>query len=512
MDTKTVSQTRDIHITIPRSFVVPGIFMDADPEIHAIILRLGVVAYETVIKDHQSFTHEALYDSLKETAEKEYRVLLKEIQGKLLASESTASSLRSRVKLQEEEHLSLEKRVREEERRNREEIVCEKNMRIEQLERGLKGHLSNTETVVRDSQRVMLDGFQTFKEQIVRSTTGSSAKGRIGEQGFGGLLLTAFGSVGVDEEFELEGVGKEGYQGDLHMKWKGQKIMWEVKNYTRTVEDKEVLKFKRDMEQNVDFSIGVMVSLNSGIAHHTKAGDIDLQQLPDGRVLVYLTNFMRHENTLVVIQGLKPFLETFMQRRPNIDKMDSGEEDSMRQKLSRFEQQRTVLLRLLQHHTETIRGFKNTVLNAKKKQEQIWIEITTEIRQTEHNVKLLLETFLDTDSDLLKESVKEGITTTTTQRTESEDSNNSPIPGYVFRHTDWALYNERERKFLRDSLRLFTFSQDSSCSTKTIKDVYKSIGYSNDFVDTMRSLVFLEGIWEKGKKEVKYIRVRSNSS
>ena len=495
---KDIKDTKDIQITIPRLCSIPGIFIHADPEIKAMILRLGCVAYDTIVKENQTYSHESLYESLKEKAEKEYKIILKELQTKLQTFETTTQSLRSRVKLQEEENLSLEKRVREEERRNREEIVLEKNLRIDQLEQGFKSSLVKTETVMRDSQKSLLDGFQTFKEQLVRSSTGSSTKGRIGEQGFGGLLQTAFGSVGMGEEFEIEGVGKEGYQGDLHMKWKGHKIMWEIKNYTRTVEDKEVLKFKRDMEQNVDFSIGIMVSLSSGIAHHTKAGDIDLQELPDGRILVYLTNFIKHDDTLSILQGLKPFLEIFLQRRPSIDKLDSGEDDQMKQKLSRFEQQRTVLLRLLQHHTDTIRSFKNTVLNAKKKQEQIWTEITTEIRQTEHNVKLLLETFLDTDMDSSKIE----------ETPELEIVEKDIIPGYVFRHTEWTLYNERERKFLRDSLKTFEFSQDYSCSTKIIKDTYKSMGYTNDFVDSMRSNVFSESAWEKGKKEVKYMKVR----
>ena len=84
----------------------------------------------------------------------------------------------------------------------------------------------------------------------------------------------------------MEEVGKEGHQGDLRMTWKNHRIMWEVKNYTRNVETKEVTKFLRDMSECKDVSLGVMVSLNSGIAGHTKAGNIDLEELQDGRICI----------------------------------------------------------------------------------------------------------------------------------------------------------------------------------------------------------------------------------
>ena len=124
-------------------------------------------------------------------------------------------------------------------------------------------------------------------------------------------------------------------------------------------------------------------------------------------------------------------------------------------------------------------------MNAKKKSDQIWIELTTEMREAENQVKLLVETLVSN----------------TTEASEQ-------VPDYVFTHTDLNMYNDKERKFVEDTLDNFNFSEEYTIPTKQIKEVYKSLGYTEDTVNALRPRVFLEDVWEKGKKEVKYIRMK----
>ena len=190
----------------------------------------------------------------------------------------------------------------------------------------------------------------------------------------------------------------------------------------------------------------------------------------------------------MVLQGLKPFLETFLHHKNPIDKEDST---IAQYQIERFEYQRTILLRLLQNHQESTRKFKNTMVNARKKNEQIWVDLKVGMDEAEHQVKLLIETLLDTSVNSTELStIKESI----------------QIPSYVFRHTDIALYNDKERKFLMDTLKYFEFSEDYTSSAKSIKEVYKELGYNEDTVTSMRPRIFLDEVWEKGKKEVKYIK------
>jgi len=128
-------------------------------------------------------------------------------------------------------------------------------------------------------------------------------------------------------------------------------------------------------------------------------------------------------------------------------------------------------------------------MNAKKKQEQIWTDITVESRQMDHDIKLIVETLLDVET--------------------VEDKEEIEIPVYLFRHTDWSSYNEKEQKFIRDTLSGFECGEDYTSPTKDIKKAYKEkLGYSEDSLNTFRSAVFSESAWEKGKKDVKGLRIR----
>ena len=473
-----------IHLNVPEGFELPPLFQTITPADTARVLVLGSIAFETVQHEGQKSDHETLYNSLKKEAAKQYEPQIQQLQKQNISSTELLNSLRIRLQTEEASRMDVEKRIREEERRNREELLKEKESRIVALEHQVHKSLHSVEQSLKDSSRSLTDGFQNFKEQIIKNTAaGSHKKGTQGEAIFTDYLQRIFGSVGMKEEFTLEDVGKEGHQGDVRMSWKSHKLLWEVKNYSRNVNSDEVKKFLRDMEENRDISLGVMVSLTTGITGHQKAGNIDLQELRDGRMCVYINCFLKNEDPSMVLEGLKPFLETFLEHKKSVP---ADMSDEAQHQLERFEYQRTILLRLLQNHQESTRKFKNTIANAKKKSDQIWIELTTEMREAEHQVKLLLETLLSNSLEQMDD-----------------------LPSYVFSSIDLNTFSDKERKFIEDTLSKFEFSEDYSISTKQIKEIYKELGYSEDTVNALRPRIFIDGVWEKGKKEVKCIRAKA---
>ena len=471
--------TQQIFLEVPVNFKIPDVFNSVPPSEVGRILVLGSIAYETIQQEGHKADHEALFSSLKKEATRTYEPQIKTLEKQCTDSTALISSLKTRLQNEEASRFDIEKRIREEERRNREELLKEKDSRISSLEQQVRNTLTTVEQSMKDSSRTLTDGFQNFKEQILKNT-GSQKKGVQGEGLFMDFLQRVFGSGGIKEEFSLEDVGKEGHQGDMHMSWKGHKVLWEVKNYGRNVDTKEVTKFLRDMEENKDMSIGVMVSLTTGITGHQKTGNIDLEMLRDGRMCIYINFFLKNEDPTSLLQSLMPFMEVFLiNKKPaTVD-----EESNAKIQLENFEYKRSVLLRLLKNHEDSTRKFKNVMNNAKKKNDQIWVELTTEMRETEYQVKLLLETLLDKD---VEETVEKEVV----------------LPEYVFRETNISMYNEREKTFIMDTLKGFTFSEEFSISTKNVKDIYKTLGYSEDSVNKLRIRVFSETAWGKGKTTV----------
>jgi len=66
--------------------------------------------------------------------------------------------------------------------------------------------------------------------------------------------------------------------------------MWETKDYEKPVPTVEVEKFRRDMKENHDVRIGVMISRATQITGMCDTGDRTLE-FRDGKLLIYLSNF-----------------------------------------------------------------------------------------------------------------------------------------------------------------------------------------------------------------------------
>ena len=487
-------QLQEITFQVPANYVLPPLFQSLDPHSTGITLALGAQAYSIMTKEGQKLRHETLFQELKSQAAMEYEPRLDKLQKQLVGTQDVLEKVKSNLRNEEECRQNTEKRVREEERRNREELLQEKNNRIQSLEQQVKTQLQSVEQSMKDNSRNLQEGFQAFKESMLKTSTGSKRKGDHGEYIFQDIAQKAFGSVSCGEHFNLEAVGTEGHQGDLHMIWKNNKILIEVKNYTRSVDDKEVKKFLRDMEQGRDMSLGILVSLNTGIVGHSKTGSVDIEELRDGRICIYISNFLDQTDPVHFLQSLKPFMETFLLLKDKQPKVGTDMSDAD-MKIEHFETQRTMMLKLLQHHQENTRKFKNTLQNAKKKQEQIWNELSVDMLKAEHDVKLLLETLLCVHG--ANETMED-----------SQMNDEYGLPPYVFHKTDFSMYNDKDKKFIKDLMTYFAFDEDSSCTKKELKDALKPMGYSDEVVSNTCRRLFLEDVWDMGKKIVKCIKKR----
>jgi hypothetical protein len=117
----------------------------------------------------------------------------------------------------------------------------------------------------------------------------SRTKGTDYENEFRDRLIQAFG---VGENFRLVDSARSGigHAGDYLMNWGDHTLLWEVKNYDHPVPTKEVEKFRRDMKENAQVRVGVMISRQSPITGMMTSGDRAVEFL-DGKLYIYLSNF-----------------------------------------------------------------------------------------------------------------------------------------------------------------------------------------------------------------------------
>lgn len=155
---------------------------------------------------------------------------------------------------------------------------------------------------------------RALNDFLRRRVTNVKTKGMEYEATFRDLLLRAFGIL---ERFALVDTAKQGvgHAGDFLMtvahKGVAQRVLWEVKNYDKPVPKSEVDKFQRDVLENADVRVGVMVSRSTDITGRASKGDREIEML-EGKLLIYLNRFEQMgEDLPVVLQSLLPLFQVW---------------------------------------------------------------------------------------------------------------------------------------------------------------------------------------------------------
>jgi hypothetical protein len=373
-----------------------------------------------------------------------------------------------KIRLKEDEQ--LQQGVREQVRNQMEELyknlLNEKDRQIRRLE-----------DQVGVEMRGLQDKFVSMKESVSRQL-GSQEKGKAGEVAMEELIKKSFGAA---EGFDLQSTGKEAQRGDHIMAYKSLKVMWEIKNYTRMVNKDEVEKLHRDMRSNPDVGIAFMVSLYAGIVAHNKAGDIDVEVLEDGRMIFYLTNFYKREDPLLYLQALRPFLDLVETKPAQVGLLESEE-------ISKLESKMKVVHYLLMTHQKTLHSLYNSLIQQKKKTEQMNTELLALIRQAEtectNSIKELLQETEHTHTD--------------TQATLNPE---------VFTKTAFVDLTATQKKFIHWFRENCVEDKIEGIESKKFQEAYKEHFKTEKELKEIREL-FQDSVWPKGGKRVKGIGFR----
>jgi hypothetical protein len=113
-------------------------------------------------------------------------------------------------------------------------------------------------------------------------------KGSDYEEQFGDKLKKNFG---ICRGFSLKDTRLgSGHEMDFSMEMEGHVIMWELKNYTAVVPKAEVDKFLRDLKENPQTQIGVMISRTTDIYGKSHSGQL-LTEFDGGKMMIYMNRF-----------------------------------------------------------------------------------------------------------------------------------------------------------------------------------------------------------------------------
>jgi len=120
---------------------------------------------------------------------------------------------------------------------------------------------------------------------------GSTIKGATGEMDMMTLIQKHTSWRNVEDTSKLP------HSGDMRCNINEVSVMIEVKNYSRDVPSKEVVKFLRDMEENPNIPYGIFVSLYTEISG--KRGSLNIEWTNQGQFCIFVSKFIEMDIELV---------------------------------------------------------------------------------------------------------------------------------------------------------------------------------------------------------------------
>jgi hypothetical protein len=433
-------------------------YLEAQEEQIALALTLGAEAVSYMNKQASEALHTDSQEQAVKEATRDFERTASTLQTKLKKAEEAARASALRVEAMEQEASGLRAQIHKELTATFETLLRAKEQQVQQATDVANKAIESVGKKVEGLQNSMTKTFASSKE-----------KGSLGEMIMEEFLKKAY-------ECSVEVISKEAQTADIRMIRALAAYFWEVKNYTRMVSKEEVEKFKRDLRLHPDVCGGILVSLRQGIVGHNKGGDVDLEFLEDGRFILYLGNFMSHEDPIFFLQTLRPFFECIeASAKPVKDDSDT---------VRALQMKATLITNLLRNHKESVTKHKNSLVGHKRRMDTMFAEFQGYIFEADAQLQTILRVAMgdDTDSaDALQEV-------------------NSKLDSKFFKKVCIADHaEEKVRDYIKRFLQTTEPMEGSQLEIKDLIEKGKA-QFSDKFVRGLREEVFQETAWGKGSR------------
>ena len=167
--------------------------------------------------------------------------------------------------------------------------------------------LAKTEEMIRHLQEEYRS-LNDFLRRKIRPTS-SQEKGADYETIFRESLVRAYGAI---PKFSLHSGARSstGHEADFLTTFYDTSILWEVKDYSYKVPTTQIDKFLRDVRENKQVSIAVMISRTTDIIGKTTTGDKHFE-FEEGILYVYISRFEFLGDANDLLQSLRPMFEVW---------------------------------------------------------------------------------------------------------------------------------------------------------------------------------------------------------
>jgi hypothetical protein len=311
---------KTIVVTIPDNEIVPEILTSFSPEENYLMLKIGSDCLREGRNAVAGLTQKEIYAKIKEEASGDVHRLEMDI---IVHKELTKQMEEKMSKMYEGQLTKMEKQIEllsnqlKEEQFGNQEIV----------EKEVKKEREKYDLLLQEKDRqnqLNREAFDKAEKIINKTNTKTSiAIGDDGEQLFENLADTFKDFPG----YKIENKAKQGHKGDFHLFFEDFNILVDSKNYSGSVQKKEIKKIESDLMVNDNMNYAWLVSLNSNICEYNIFPIMTKWITTDVGVkcILFINNLLDHKEPRNILRQAWSICEDFYR----LTKKDNKEDVSL---------------------------------------------------------------------------------------------------------------------------------------------------------------------------------------
>jgi len=254
-----------INITIPEGSILN--IEDFSPEENYLMLKIGSQCLLEGRKVVSNLTQKEIYQKIKNESKEE----IQKLEMNILVEKELSKKMEERITAMYDTQVSqmkkqielLSTQLKTYELQNDEIINKEVNKEVNEAREKYEMLLQEKDRQNQLNREVFDKATMLISKNLNKS---SISIGDDGEQIFENLADT-FKDF---ENYKIENKSKQGHKGDFHLFFKDFNILVDSKNYSGSVQKKEIIKIESDLTINDNMNFAWMVSLNSNICEYNK--------------------------------------------------------------------------------------------------------------------------------------------------------------------------------------------------------------------------------------------------
>jgi hypothetical protein len=473
---------KTLKFTIPDNEIVPEIISTFSPEENYLMLKIGSDCLKEGRNAIAGLTQNEIYKKIKKEASVEVQrlemdiIVQKETSKKM--EERIEKMYKSQVERLEKEIVFLSVQLKEEKNSNKDIVDKEVEKVREKYDLLLEE---------KDKQNQLnREAFDKAEKIISKNTSKTSiAIGDDGEQLFENLADTFKDFAG----YKIENKAKQGHKGDFHLFFEDFNILVDSKNYSGSVQKKEIKKIESDLMVNDNMNYAWLVSLNSNICDYNRFPIMTKWITTDVGVkcILFINNLLEHKDPRNILRQAWSICEDFYRLTKNIDKED-GELAEYRERNLLFKKH----INNLQDRAAEIRRGINVLHNSLKNLDSDLLEVLSLISDDIINEKVTVDNIIKKWWNNNIEYVNDDNKLTSTEIWNKFKKDNKEYVG------DNKVTIEKFKDVITSNI-----VNDSTYIEKTKKSVIEFIGFKwrEITLKEIKDLIIHTAIIEKPKKE-----------